>query len=306
MSEVAGATALSTVGRALGLLGDSWTLLILQRAFLGVRRFADWRMALGISESVLADRLREMTAGGLLQTEPYRDGGRTRMEYRLSPAGRDLWSLYVSIWSWERAWVSRSTPLPDLVHTGCGRATDVVLSCGGCGEQVGARDTRTTRAPGLAFRHALPPRLHPRRTRAALPSDPLSSFPGALEVLGDRWGTAVLAGAFLGLRSFTEFQRELEVSPDVLSDRLRRFVEHGVLMAVPGGYRLADKGRATFPIMMCLMSWGDRWLASDECRPALWIVHRACGAELQPSLRCLNCAEVLERRAVRFDIAPGS
>lgn len=306
MTEPAIDMASSTVGAAMGLIGDSWTLLILQRAFLGVRRFSEWRAALGISDSVLADRLREMTVGGLLQPEPYRDGGRTRLEYRLSPAGRDLWSFYVAVWSWERAWVPRTLPLPALVHAGCGQPTDVVLTCGACGVEVGARDTAATRAPGLAFRNALPPRLHPRRSRAALPSDPLSWFPGALEILGDRWSTAVLAGAFLGLRSFTEFRRDLEVSPDVLSDRLRRFVDHGVLVAAPDGYRLAAKGHATFPILMTLMSWGDRWLASDACRPALWLEHRACGARFEPTLRCRGCGRVLERRAVHFEVPAAS
>src|SRR4029077_18101381 len=87
------AMPLSTIGRALAELADSWTLLILQRAFLGVRRFAGWRDALGISDSVLAGRLREMTAACLLEARPYRDGGRPRSEYRLTPRGLDLWSL---------------------------------------------------------------------------------------------------------------------------------------------------------------------------------------------------------------------
>ncbi|MGI9003942.1 MAG: winged helix-turn-helix transcriptional regulator [Pseudonocardia sp.] len=297
-----GAPAPTAVGRALGRLGDSWTLLILQRAFLGVRRFAGWRDELGISESVLAGRLREMTAGGLLKTVPYRDGGRTRLEYLLTDAALDLWSLFISIWSWERAWVPRAVPLPDLVHSGCGCVTDVVLSCGACGAGVGVRDTHAIRQPGLALGKALPPRMHPRRTRAALPSDPLSSFPGALEILGDWWGTAVLAGAMLGLRSFTQYQRELGVSPDVLSDRLSRFVELEVLASGPGGYRLTDKGRATFPIMIGVAAWGDRWFTADGCCPALQIVHRSCGAVLEPRLRCRECGDLLERRTVSFNV----
>ena len=107
---------LSTIGRALAELADSWTLLILQRAFLGVRRFAGWRDALGISDSVLAGRLREMTAACLLEARPYREGGRTRSEYRLTPRGLDLWSLLVAIWWWERTWVPREVPLPELWH----------------------------------------------------------------------------------------------------------------------------------------------------------------------------------------------
>jgi DNA-binding HxlR family transcriptional regulator len=288
--------AQTAIGRALAVLGDSWTLLILQRAFLGVRRFAGWRDALGISESVLAGRLRDLTAAHVLETSPYRDGGRTRQEYRLTERGLDLWSLLVSIWSWERTWVPRSVALPDLLHDG--HPTDPVLTCGACREAVTARDTVTTRLTA-GFAGSLP-RLHPRRSRSALPSDPLSTFPGAIEVVGDRWGTAVVAGAMLGLRSFSAFLDELQVSPDVLSDRLRRFVDHGVLAPEARGYRLTAKGRATFPVLIGIVAWGDRWLGPEGYPPALRIEHRACGALLDPVLGCPACGAVLTRRTVRF------
>jgi DNA-binding HxlR family transcriptional regulator len=288
---------LSTIGRALAELADSWTLLILQRSFLGVRRFAGWRDELGISESVLSGRLRNMTAAGLFEVRPYRDGGRSRQEYWLTPRGLDLWTLLVAIWSWEREWVPREVPLPDLWHDGQ-HPCDVVLVCGTCGVAVTARDT--------AIEQLLPsfagslPRVHPRRSRGALPADPLSTFPGASEVIGDRWGTVLVAGAFMGARSFAEFSREMAVSPDVLSDRLRRFVALGVLTAEAGGYGLTDKGRATFPIMALVMAWAERWLGPEGHPSALRITHRACGAVLDPRLACVACGELLERTTVRF------
>jgi DNA-binding HxlR family transcriptional regulator len=287
---------LSTIGRALAELADSWTLLILQRAFLGVRRFAGWRDALGISDSVLAGRLREMTAACLLEARPYREGGRTRSEYRLTPRGLDLWSLLVAIWWWERNWVPREVPLPELWHGE--HPCPVALVCGGCGAEVTARDTVTEQLVP-SFAGSLP-RLHPRRSRGALPADPLSTFPGASEVIGDRWGTVVIASALLGARTFAEFSRELSVSPDVLSDRLRRFVAVDVLAPDEGGYRLTDKGRATFPIMALVVAWAERWLGPEGHPSALRITHRACGAVLDPRLACVTCGELLERTAVRF------
>jgi len=288
---------LSTIGRALAELADSWTLLILQRAFLGVRRFAGWRDALGISDSVLAGRLREMTAAGLLAAHPYQEGGRTRSEYRLTPRGLDLWSLLVAIWWWERSWVPREVALPELWHGE--HPCPVTLVCGACGAAVTARDTATEQLVP-SFAGSLP-RLHPRRSRGVLPTDPLSTFPGASEVIGDRWGTVVIAGALLGARTFAEFSRELSVSPDVLSDRLRRFVAMDVLAAADdGGYRLTDKGRATFPIMVLLVAWAERWLGPEGHPSALRITHRACGAVLDPRLACVTCGEPLERTAVRF------
>lgn len=291
----------STIARALAVLADSWTLLILQRAFLGVRRFAGWRDALGISESVLAGRLREMTAACLLEPVPYRDeGGRTRTEYRLTPRALDLWSLLVSIWSWERAWVPREVPLPELWHCDDSgdHACDVVLVCAACGRAVEARDAvARSLVPDLG---EVTRRLHPRRSRGPLPADPLSTFPGAAEVIGDRWGTVLMGCALMGMRTFAEFSRALEVSPDVLSDRLRRFVALGILTSTAEGYRLTDKGRATFPIIAGFVAWGDRWLEPEGHPRGLSIIHRTCGAEVDPRLACSVCGEVLERTAVRF------
>jgi DNA-binding HxlR family transcriptional regulator len=304
-SDLAPQARPSTLGAALALLGDSWTLLILQRAFRGVRRYADWRDELGISDSVLAGRLRDLTAGGVLVAAPYREGGRTRHEYRLSPRGLELWSLLITIWSWERRWIPRADPLPDLVHLGCGQRIDVTVVCGACGDPVTARDTVTTNMPGGTFAGVIPPRVHPRRSRKPLPSGPLSWFPGTVEVLGDRWSTCILGGALLGMRTFTQFQRELQVSPDVLSDRLRRFVDHGVLSSGPTGYRLTDRGRATFPLYATLTAWGDRAFAADGLAPGLRIVHRACGAVLDTRMACTGCGSVLERTDVRFAPARG-
>jgi len=163
---------LSTIGRALAELADSWTLLILQRAFLGVRRFAGWRDELGISESVLSGRLRDMTAAGLLEARPYREGGRTRSEYWLTPRGLDLWTLLVAIWSWEREWVPREVPLPDLWHDG-NHMCDIALVCGTCGEVVTARDT-TTEQLLPSFAGSLP-RVHPRRSRKEPGADTATS-----------------------------------------------------------------------------------------------------------------------------------
>jgi DNA-binding HxlR family transcriptional regulator len=119
-------------------------------------------------------------------------------------------------------------------------------------------------------------------------------------VIGDRWGTVVIASALLGARTFAEFSRELSVSPDVLSDRLRRFVAMDVLAPDDGGYRLTDKGRATFPIMALVVAWAERWLGPEGHPSALRITHRACGAVLDPRLACAACGELLERATVRF------
>ncbi len=287
-----------TVGRALGVLADTWTLLILQRAFLGVRRYAGWRATLNISDATLTARLRAMTDHGLLRTSPYREGGRSRQEYRLTERGADTWRLLLATWNWERDWEPREVPLPEIVHRACGDATHVVLCCARCGVPVGPRDTEVDAGPIVTAGADLS-RVHPRRTRGRLPTDPLSFLPGAMEIVGDRWGATLLGACLMGLRTFSEFSDRLSISPEVLTDRLRRFVEHGVLVRTgQTGYRLTDKGRAAFAIHACLVDWANRWERADGAPVDLDIRHRACGHSLEVRLDCAACGEPFQRTGV--------
>ncbi|MEV4578328.1 helix-turn-helix domain-containing protein [Nonomuraea jabiensis] len=294
----------SAIGQALLAIGDQWTLLILQRAFLlHVRRFADWRDELGMSESVLANRLKELVAGDLLRPVPYREQGRTRTEYLLTERAIALWPLLVEIWSWERRWVPRRHGLPELAHDVCGRRTDVELGCASCGgAPVTARDTETVRG-AATFAQVTVARHHRRTVRGEAGRDPLSYLPETFELLGDRWSTVILAAAFLGTRRFADFQSELGVAPSVLADRLRRFTELGVLAAdEPGArprYRLTGKGLDFFGIFAFIVDWAQTWYAGPPDTD-LRVTHRACGRPFRPCLRCRSCGQALGRTEVHF------
>lgn len=289
---------LGAVGRGLGLLADTWTLLILQRAFLGVSRYAGWRETLNISDATLSARLRGLVDAGLLEPRSYADGGRERRGYALTERGGDIWKLLICTWDWEKTWVPREVPLPEIVHRDCGRPTRVRVCCAACGGAVGPRDTEVERRPGAPGLELLA-RRHPRRTRGMLPVDPLSFLPGAMEIIGDRWGAAVLGAALTGIRAFTCFADELGISPEVLSDRLRRFVALGVLSrSGDGEYRLTDKGRASFPIHACLVEWSHRWCGGDGSPIDITIRHRACGQPLCVRLDCEQCGRAFARDSV--------
>jgi DNA-binding HxlR family transcriptional regulator len=301
---VAGTERPSAIGQALLAISDQWTLLILQRAFLlHIRRFADWRDELGMSESVLANRLKELVAGDLLRPVPYREQGRTRTEYLLTERAIELWPVLVEIWSWERHWVPRRHGLPELTHDTCGDRTGVELGCASCGRApVTARETETAR--GLAtFAQVAVPRLHRRTVRGGAEHDPLSYLPETFELLGDRWSTVILAAALLGTRRFADFQSELGVAPSVLASRLRRFVELDVLAVEESGsrprYRLTDKGLGFFGIFAFIVEWAQRWYAGPPGTDLL-ITHRDCGRPFRPCLRCGSCGQVLSRTEVHF------
>src|SRR5439155_15953491 len=80
-----------SIARTLGVVGERWTFLILREAFLGARRFAEFRDRLGVAPDVLSDRLATLVEFGVMAREPYREpGARFRFAYRLTAAGRGL------------------------------------------------------------------------------------------------------------------------------------------------------------------------------------------------------------------------
>ncbi|WP_074259471.1 winged helix-turn-helix transcriptional regulator [Agromyces cerinus] len=302
-------TSGSAIGIALLTLGDRWTLLILQRAFvLRTRRFGDWRAQLGLSESTLAARLRDLVAAELMERVPYDDNGRTREEYLLTPRALELWRLLLAIWGWEQVSVPGAEDAPVLMHDVCGQATLPVLGCGVCDTApVTARDTTAERGAEAEFAKISVPRLHRRAKESASAADALSYYPETMEILGDRWSTAILAAAFLGVRRFNGFKAELGIAQSILSDRLRRFVAAGVLHAPSseGEYRLTSKGMDFFPVFAILVDWAQRWYASESGRE-LTIRHVQCGSPLAPVLLCSKCGEELVRTAVHFELADAS
>jgi DNA-binding HxlR family transcriptional regulator len=297
----------SAIGIALLALGDRWTLLILQSAFVvHTRRFGDWHAQLGLSESTLAARLRDLVAADLMQRVPYDDNSRTREEYLLTPRALELSSLLLAVWGWEQVSVPGVEDARVLIHDTCGHRSLPLLGCGVCGlAPITARDTSAERGAEAEFAKISVPRLHRRAAEPGTLANALSYYPETMEILGDRWSTAILAAAFLGVRRFNNFKTELGIAPSILSDRLRRFVAAEVVHAPSpeGEYRLTTKGINFFPVFAILVDWAQRWY-SPESANELTIRHSACGAQLRPVLRCSQCRAELVRTSVHFEMTP--
>src|SRR4051794_19483216 len=108
---------------------------------------------------------------------------------------------------------------------------------------------------------------------------------GALELIGERWTLLIVRDAFLGIRRFDDFQRNLGVARNVLQTRLERLVEAGILRREryqerPDRfeYRLTSKGVDLWPVLVALMKWGDRHLF-PEGSPVV-LRHKGCGGEV--------------------------
>ena len=129
------------------------------------------------------------------------------------------------------------------------------------------------------------------------------SIARTLSVVGDRWTLLIVRDAFLGARRFEHFQKSLGCSPHLLSTRLARLVDEGILekrayreRPTRHEYRLTEKGSELYPVIATLLAWGDRWMA-DAAGPPVLLEHR--GHRATPELRCSECGEPLHAREVQ-------
>ncbi|MCE8009500.1 helix-turn-helix domain-containing protein [Aestuariivita sp.] len=128
-----------TVARALAVVGDEWTLMILREMFLGTRRFDAFLRQTGMSSHLLSRRLKKLEAHGVIRREPYSDRP-LRYEYRLTDMGRDLWPIIITLKQWGDRWLSDEASPIEIVHTSCGQLTQPHLTCPVCGAAMTARD----------------------------------------------------------------------------------------------------------------------------------------------------------------------
>jgi DNA-binding HxlR family transcriptional regulator len=98
-----------SVARALEVVGERWTLLIIRDAFLGLRRFEQFQENLGIARNVLTDRLNRLVEEGILERVPYSERP-ARYEYRLTPKGRDLNIALAGLRQWGDRYLSEKPP----------------------------------------------------------------------------------------------------------------------------------------------------------------------------------------------------
>lgn len=132
--------------------------------------------------------------------------------------------------------------------------------------------------------------------------DQRCSIARTLSVVGDRWTLLVLREAFLRTRRFDDFQRRTGAPRPILAERLRDLVEHGIFERRPYGnhpdryeYRLTEKGLELYPVVVSLLTWGDRWMADDDGAPVS-LRHDECGHIVHPELACPECGEWIDPR----------
>jgi len=126
-----------------------------------------------------------------------------------------------------------------------------------------------------------------------------------LSVIGDRWTMLVLRECFLGVRRFDAMQERLGITRHVLADRLRKLEAAGVLRREPyqqrplrHEYRLTDRGKALYPVLVTLIDWANRNVPATS-EPSITLISRETGEPIAPRLVDANTGGEITHRTVR-------
>jgi DNA-binding HxlR family transcriptional regulator len=137
-----------SVAKALEVIGERWSLLIVRAVMHGNRRFGEMQESLGIARNVLSARLQRLVDEDILERRAYQEGP-PRYEYFLTQKGLDLWPALIALLNWG----DRYSPDPEgprrlIVHKRCGGAVSERGICESCGQVLTARDAKQVPGPG--------------------------------------------------------------------------------------------------------------------------------------------------------------
>ena len=137
------------------------------------------------------------------------------------------------------------------------------------------------------------------------------SIAQSLELIGERWTMLIVREIFLGNRRFDTIAARLDIARNVLTSRLQRLVEEGVLEKVRYQerperfeYRLTEKGIDLWPVVVALLQFGDAYYAPDG--PPVVLTHKDCGGRVDAHRICDTCGKRLTARDVTGGPGPGA
>jgi DNA-binding HxlR family transcriptional regulator len=286
---------------AVETIGDAWSWMVLSEAIVdGISRFDGFQRRLGIARSTLSARLSGLCASGIME--------RHGQEYRLTAMGDDFVGCIMTAMAWGERWCDAGTEAPvRAAHRGCADRIQGELRCAECHEPVQAREVSFDRRPRPMAE--LPLRRQRAPDLALLQRLRPSSVAATLQVTGDRWSSLLIRESFYGSTRFDEFQQRLSIATNILTQRLRRLVDLGILARTAyqdrparHEYRLTEQGLDLYPVPLSMLAWGDRWVFGG--RPPVRLTHQTCGRPLTPVLTCSACTKPISRSDIAFSASP--
>lgn len=289
---------------------DRASLLVLLHAHTGACRYGEFAERSGLASRLVTSRLAHLTDIGLFVRVPY-SRRPLRHAYHLSHMGVQLFDVLALMGTWEEAWrdARHTGPRVRAEHLGCRHGASqsatgaVTLHCATCGALVNPRDVdlRVSRKEVMEMpaKLTLTRRTSHERGGSETADPAAGPLAQALAVLGDKWSIEVLVCALFGIHKFGSFAPQIGISTNILSDRLGRLVDTGLLeRSEEGGgqrkglYLLTRKGRDFYGILVALQRWADTWI-EQRVRSPVRLVHSPCQAPLQPVVKCAACGESL-------------
>lgn len=138
-----------SIARALSVVGDRWTMLILRDCFLGTKRFDKFQKQIGLSRHRLTERLNKLVENEILKKVAYQNNP-LRYEYKLTKKGVSLYPVLMTLAKWGDDWMSKGLGAPiEYKHTKCNHMMHMELSCSECGEVINPKEVSPQIGPGL-------------------------------------------------------------------------------------------------------------------------------------------------------------
>lgn len=289
-----------SIWRALDVIGDKPTLLLLESYWLGTRRFSAFQKQTGLLKTVVSDRLGKLIDAGCFEKVLYCEKPE-RYEYRGTEKFFDLYSTALSMLHWEQKWGQTGGKIKlSLIHKSCGQQTKPHPICKDCRAEIDPRDITWTEGPGIG----LMPAIYKRRRRKTRSGDePITPlFDEIADIIGDRWSALIIRSIFTNLNSYQDICDDTAIATNILTERLEWLCSMEILAKSGAVYKLTPKGRDIYPILIALMEWGDKWYASPD-GPPLLLTHKPCKNSLKHKMACTACGENINIGDMKFEFS---
>lgn len=132
------------MARTLEIVGEKWALLAVREVFLGNGRFDEMVRRTGAPRDTMAARLRALVGSGILERRQYSDRP-ARFDYHLTPAGRDLYPVILTLMQWGDRYLAGASGPPMMLQHKCGHELSAQLICDACGDPVVVAETKPVR-----------------------------------------------------------------------------------------------------------------------------------------------------------------
>lgn len=284
----------STIGAALDIVADSWTILLLRELFLGASTWGDFSEHLNISPATLNKRLKQLIDAGCLIKDA-KPGSRTT-SYVLTESGEELFPFMLAAREWQLSWDKKLNAYASpWIHT-CGEPLRCRSICTSCGQNVEWRDLLFEDTDELEPEGMF--KLAQRHFRASS-SDIIDTrsgdkIPKIVRVLGDRRACQILAVMYRGSDRFEAIEKRTGLHPAIISERLRKLQLLGLChtrlyQTNPDRheYLLSPSAHQFFEVIIQLRQWGGKWL--DPELQLIPLNHVCCDQRLHSEVICLHC-----------------